>query len=327
MAVGLYHDLAVATDSFGSDLWIAGDHYVSGARVGAPPDDFSPQGQDWGFPPPNKEVHRAEGYRLFRESIGKIVRHGGALRIDHVMRLYRLFWVPPGMPPSAGTYVRDFATDLMHVLALESVRSENIIVGEDLGTVTDEMRDLFRRFGILSYRLFPFERNYQTGEFKHSFEYPRQALVSSSTHDLPTMAGFWQNADIQARRSAGLADEAAYQNQTNDRRREKQRMLDVLHSERLLPDWYPSGGNLPNELDGELHNAMIGFLARVPSMILLLNQEDLTKEPAQQNLPGSTAEYPNWQRKMRFAIEELNSPGGAPYAIMFRNQLTASRRA
>ncbi len=326
MAVGLYHDLAVATDSFGSDLWIAGDHYVNGARVGAPPDDFSPQGQDWGFPPPNKEVHRAEGYRLFRESIRKIVQHGGALRIDHVMRLFRLFWVPPGMPPSAGTYVRDFANDLMHVLALESVRSQNIIVGEDLGTVTDEMRDLFRRFGILSYRLFPFERNYQTGEFKHSFEYPRQALVSSSTHDLPTLAGFWQNADIEARRAAGLADETAYQNQINDRRREKQRMLDVLHSEQLLPDWYPSGGNLPNELDGELHNAIVGFLARVPSLILLLNQEDLTKETAQQNLPGSTEQYPNWQRKMRFAIEQLNSEDAAPYARMFKHQLSRNGR-
>ena len=291
MPIGLYHDLAVATDNFGSDLWIAPDHYVSGARVGAPPDDFSPDGQDWGFPPPRKETHRAQGYRLFRESIRKIVRHGGALRIDHVMRLYRLFWVPPGLPPAAGTYVRDYATDLMHVLALESVRNQNIIIGEDLGTVTDEMRDLFTRFGILSYRLFPFERNYQTGAFKRSFEYPRQALVSSSTHDLPTLAGFWRS------QPAG-----------------KQQMLDVLHAEQLLPESYPRDAAQVNALDGDLHNAIVAFLAQVPSMILLLNQEDFTKETEQQNLPGTTSEYPNWQRKMKIGVEDLTSIETAPYS-------------
>ena len=141
MPIGLYHDLAMATDSWGSDLWSFGSFYVKGGRVGAPPDDFSPEGQDWAFPPPNKEAHRDSGYRLYRESIRKIVRHGGALRVDHVMRLFRLFWIPEGMSAAQGTYVRDYAEDLMRILALESVRSENIIIGEDLGTVTDEIRD------------------------------------------------------------------------------------------------------------------------------------------------------------------------------------------
>lgn len=326
MSIGLYHDLAVATDNCGSDLWSTRDHYVTGCRVGAPPDDFSPQGQDWGFPPPNKEVHRAEGYRLYRESIRKIVRHGGALRIDHVMRLYRLFWVPPGMGPAQGSYVRDYAEDLLRVLALESVRSRNIIVGEDLGTITDEMRDLFTRFGILSYRLFPFEKNYQTGCFRHSFEYPRQALVSSSTHDLPTLAGFWQNSDIEARRKSGLADEASSRNQIHDRQREKQAMLDLLHSENLLPAHYTREASSLNWLDGDLHNAVIGFLARVPSLLLLLNQEDFTKETDQQNLPGSTFQYPNWQRKMRVAVNELTSRASEPYSNMFRHHLTAAGR-
>jgi 4-alpha-glucanotransferase len=326
MSIGLYHDLAVATDNCGSDLWSTRDYYVTGCRVGAPPDDFSPQGQDWGFPPPNKEVHRAEGYRLYRESIRKIVRHGGALRIDHVMRLYRLFWVPSGMQPAQGAYVRDYAEDLLRVLALESVRSRNIIVGEDLGTVTDEMRDLFTRFGILSYRLFPFEKNYRTGQFKHSFEYPRQALVSSSTHDLPTLAGFWQNSDIETRRASGLADDASYRNQLHDRQREKQAILDLLHSEHLLPAHYTRNASSLNWLDGDLHNAVIGFLGRVPSSILLLNQEDFSKETAQQNLPGSTSEYPNWQRKMRVPVNELSGANAAPYSAMFRHHLTSNGR-
>ncbi len=326
MSIGLYHDLAVATDNCGSDLWANPDHYVAGCRVGAPPDDFSPGGQDWGFPPPNKEAHRAEGYRLYRESIRKIVRHGGALRIDHVMRLYRLFWVPEGLSPAHGTYVRDYANDLMHVLALESVCSKNIIIGEDLGTVTDEMRELFTRFGILSYRLFPFEKNYQTGEFKHSWTYPRQALVSSATHDLPTLAGFWLGSDIEARKQAGRLDESGYRDQWNDRRREKQRMLDILHSENLLPPGYTRDASTVHQLDGDLHNAIVGFLAQVPSLLLLLNGEDFTKETHQQNLPGTTAEYPNWQRKMLVRVEDLSRPEFRPYTQMFRDQLNRTNR-
>lgn len=326
MPVGLYHDLAVATDSCGSDLWAHRKFYVNGCRVGAPPDDFSPKGQDWSFPPPNSQAHRDNGYRLYRESIRKIVEHGGALRIDHVMRLFRLFWIPQGMEAWQGTYVRDHATDLMRILALESVRSKNVIVGEDLGTVTDEIREMLGSFSILSYRVFYFEKDSQNCYFKHSFEYPKRALVSSSTHDLPTLAGFWQFRDIEARRAAGLADESGYRNQIEDRKGEKQRMLDMLHSENLLPLEYPRNAELVPDLDGTLHNAVIGFLAQVPSMILLLNQEDFTKETQQQNLPGSTAQYPNWQRKMRAKIEDLRSPSWQGYANMFRDQLVRTGR-
>lgn len=326
MPVGLYHDLAVATDSCGSDLWGHASFYVNGCRVGAPPDDFSPKGQDWGFPPPNVQAHLDSGYRLYRESIRKIVEHGGALRIDHVMRLFRLFWIPQGMEAWQGTYVRDHAIDLMRILALESVRSKNIIIGEDLGTVTDEIRDMLSSFRILSYRVFYFEKGGHNQFFKRSYEYPERALVSSSTHDLPTLAGFWLFRDIEARRAAGLADEAGYWKQIDDRKREKQLMLDVLHGENLLPPEYPRNAEHVPELDGTLHNAIVGFLAQVPSIILLLNHEDFTKETEQQNLPGSTAQYPNWQRKMKVKIEDLRSPEWQGYAEMFRDQLARSGR-
>ena len=325
LPIGLYHDLALATDNSGSDLWAYRDFYVNGCRVGAPPDDFSPNGQDWAFPPPRSSAHRGNGYQLYRESIRKIVSRGGALRIDHVMRLFRLFWIPDGVDAAQGIYVRDNAADLMRILALESVRSKNIIIGEDLGTVTDEIRDMLGSFGILSYRLFYFERHHDRS-FKHSNEYPRQALVSSTTHDLPTIAGFWKSRDIEARKAAGLADERGYQAQLEDRKREKQKMLDMLHSENLLPQYYARNAEHVPEIDGDLHNAIIGFLAQVPSMILLLNQEDLTKETEQQNLPGSTAQYPNWQRKMKAKIEELGSPAWQPYAAMLRNQLNRTGR-
>jgi 4-alpha-glucanotransferase len=325
MPVGIYHDLAVATDRCGSDLWGHGDFYVNGCRVGAPPDDFSPNGQDWAFPPPNPLAHEDDGYRLYRESIRKIVRHGGALRIDHVMRLFRLFWVPDGFGPVDGMYVADKAEDLMRILALESVRSQNIIVGEDLGTVTDEIREALANFSILSYRLFYFEKRLD-GAFKRSHEYPRQALVASATHDLPTIAGFWTYRDIEARKAAGLVDENGYWRQIEDRKREKQQMLTLLREEGLVPPEYPRNAAEIAEVDGVLHNAVIGFLAQVPSMLLLLNQEDLTKETEQQNLPGSTVQYPNWQRKMKIKIEDLRSPEFAPYAAMVRHQLERTGR-
>jgi len=287
----------------------------------------APNGQDWAFPPPNADAHRENGYQLFRESIRKITRFGGALRIDHVMRLFHLFWIPDGVAAKDGVYVRDHAEDLLRVLALESVRQENIMVGEDLGTVTDEIRETLKKFRVLSYRLFYFEKN-RNGSFKRTQDYPRQALVASTTHDLPTIAGFWTGRDVEARLAAHLTDAAGYERQMRERRQEKQLMLDALHSEGLLPADYSSDAALIPELDGPLHNAIIGYLAQTPSMLLLLNQEDLTKETEQQNLPGSTAEYPNWRRKMKWSVGELRTKQQArDFSLMLRNQLARTGRA
>jgi 4-alpha-glucanotransferase len=328
LAIGLYHDLALATDRFGADLWAHRRFYVSGCRVGSPPDDFSPKGQDWAFPPPCSDHHRETGYRLFTESIRKNCRHGGALRIDHVMRFFRLYWIPDGADATEGAYVRDRWEDLIGILALESVRNQVMIIGEDLGTVEPSVREALARCGILSYRLFYFERD-ERGAFKPYSEYPAQALVSTTTHDLPTLAGFWKNADIEARRQAGiLTDERNYSEQVEGRMREKQKILDVLFALRLLPEHMSrSAAEIP-ELTGELHNAIIGFLALAPSALLAVNQEDLTKEEAQQNLPGTTFDqYPNWSRKMRFTVEELRTePEARDFTRMFRRWIGETGR-
>lgn len=327
LSIGLYHDLALATDRCGADLWAHREFYVSGCRVGAPPDDFAPKGQDWGFPPPNAWRHRRDGYRLFAESIRRNCRHGGALRLDHVMRLFHLYWIPEGLDATRGVYVRDHARDLLGVLALESVRAKAIIVGEDLGTVADEIREELERFGVLSYRLLYFERR-RDGTFKQPEEYPRQALVSATTHDLATLAGFWIGRDIEARRAARLpGSEDGYWPQWEARRRDKQALLDALGRRNLLPPWFPRLAADVPELTGELHNAVIGYLAGCPSMLMVLNQEDLTKETEQQNLPGSTYQYPNWRRKMKFSLEELfDSNTARDFARMFRNWLDRSGR-
>lgn len=307
LSIGLYHDLALATDRCGSDLWAHRPFYVAGCRVGSPPDDFNPKGQDWGFPPPSSAWHHEDGYRLFAESIRRNCRHGGALRIDHVMRFFRLFWIPDGKEACDGVYVRDYASDLLRILALESVRSRVVVIGEDLGTVEPYIREALQKFGILSYRLLYFEKN-RDGSFRRPAEYPRQALVSVTTHDLPTLAGFWTGRDIEARLAAGiLRSDADYQEQWRARIEEKQRMLDVMLSLKVLPDWFPRrAADLP-EFAGELHNAAIGFLASTPSELMVLSGEDLFKQADQQNLPGTTEQYPNWRGKLRYTIAEMNS--------------------
>jgi 4-alpha-glucanotransferase len=327
LSIGLYHDLALATDRFGSDLWAHRDYYITGCRVGAPPDAFSPKGQDWAFPPPNSERHYQDGYKLFAESIRKNCRHGGALRIDHVMRFFRLYWIPDGMDASEGTYVLDRFEDLLGILALESVRAKVLIVGEDLGTVPDEVRAALHRFGILSYRVLYFEQD-RDGRFRTPPEYPRDALVSATTHDLPTLAGFWTGRDIEARRDAGLLpDDGAYRGMLEERAVQKQKLLDLLHGLHLLPDWFQRNAREVPELTGEMHNAVVGFLASANSKLMVLNQEDLLKETEQQNLPGSTAEYRNWSRKMKCTVEELwASPEVRAFTQMFRSWLERTGR-
>ena len=301
MTIGLYHDLALATDRFGADLWANRSFYVAGCRVGAPPDDFAPNGQDWGFPPPNREAHRAAGYRLFSQSIRNSARHGGALRIDHVMRFFRLYWMPDEKTAADGAYVRDYADDLLGVLALESVRNGFIVVGEDLGTVSGDVRQRLADAGILGYRILWFERNLD-GTFRMPHEYSAQAAVSTTTHDLPTLTGFFEGRDIEARKAAGLIDEAGYVAQWDSRTRDIHQLKAAL----------ARAGFEDNPL---------GFILSTPCSLAVINQEDLTGEPDQQNLPASTSQYPNWRRKMRVAVEALE-----PLAADFRRRVEASGR-
>jgi 4-alpha-glucanotransferase len=301
MKIGLYHDLALATDRWGADLWANRRFYAAGCRVGSPPDDFSPHGQDWAFPPPNRQAHRADGYELFANVIRKTARHGGALRIDHVMRFFRLWWIPDQMPATEGAYVRDYAADLMGILKLESRRGGFIVIGEDLGTVTGEVRSALTEAGILGYRVLWFERH-PDGSFKRPDEYPEQAAAATSTHDLATLAGFFESRDIEARRAAGLIDAAAYREQCEARQQDIVRLNAALRA-------------------AGFENDPVGFLLSTPCRLAIVNQEDLTGEAEQQNLPGSTWQHPNWRRKMKIAVEDLG-----PAAEGLRRRIQAAGR-
>ncbi len=304
MPLGLYHDLALATDRYGCDLWANPDHFARGCRVGAPPDDFSPEGQDWAFPPPNSSQHLRDGYQLFTASIRNNARHGGALRLDHVMRLFRLFWIPEGFTAKEGTYVEERWADLLAVLARESSDLGVRIIGEDLGTITDEMRQALNQSGILGYRVLYFEREHD-GRFKHPSQYSAQAVATVTTHDLPTLAGFWSGADIEARFAAGLADDEVCLRHRAERTRDRQSLLNCLHEWKLVPAGTPQlAADIP-KLGPELVAGVIELLAQTNCELLVVNQEELTGEVFQQNLPGSTAQYPNWRRKMALSLDEL----------------------
>ena len=237
MAVGLYGDLAIGAHEGGSDVWMYQDVVAEEVSVGAPPDDFNHNGQDWGFPPMIPDKLRQSGYDLFIQTIRKNMRHLGALRIDHAAGLFRLFWIPKGMSAADGAYVRCHSEDLLRIIALESVRNRTLVIGEDLGTITDEMRHGLHRFGILSYRLFYFERNHPDPSFLPPDRYPSMALSAITTHDLPTLTGFWSGRDLEVKSELGLiSNESSLERQKSDRDRDRKLMLEALERQGMLPE-------------------------------------------------------------------------------------------
>jgi (1->4)-alpha-D-glucan 1-alpha-D-glucosylmutase len=203
MAIGLYLDVAVSVDRAGAEVAAHPELFALRASLGAPPDDFNPLGQDWGLPPPRPDRMRASGYALFRRTLAANMRHAGAIRLDHVMQLARLYWVPAGMPPTAGAYVRYPLEALMAVLAEESRHHRCMVIGEDLGTVPPEVRAAMARAGIPGMRLLRFERA-ADGGFVAPQDYPREALAALGTHDMATLAG-WLSDPVFAADRAALA--------------------------------------------------------------------------------------------------------------------------
>lgn len=327
MYIGLYHDLSLAIDRFSADFWAYQDFFIPKLRVGAPPDAFSQHGQDWGFPPPNVEKFRETGYDLFVKEIRKNCVFGGALRIDHVMRFFHLYCIPGDEPPTKGAYLSQPFEDLIRIVALESVRNKVVIIGEDLGTVPAYIRDILKESNILSYRLLYFEKNDQQ-DFIHPQDYPELALVTVSTHDLPTLAGFWTHRDIEVRKETGMFENPrAFIEAVAERTADKRKLLKLLQELGLLAGHCSTDVNAYPEITGEFHNAVVGFLALTPAKLFILSLEDLFKETDQQNFPGTTAEYPNWSLKMKYTLEQFRSdPKVKAFCGMLRNWIDKSGR-
>lgn len=299
MEVGLYRDMAVGADMCGVETWSNQQAVVSGAHIGAPPDIFNPAGQDWGLPPFHPRALKDQRYRSFIELVRANMRHAGALRIDHVMAIQRLYWIPASQTPQNGAYVRYPMEDLIGILALESHRNQCMVVGEDLGTVPAGFRERMGQANILSYRVLFFEQNMKTGVFRRPEQYPRLAVAVASNHDLPSVSAWWTGRDIELRDHLKLypgPSEAAFQWQL--RKRDQQQLRQALRRQELSRQ--PAGPS-PRELPP----AVYAYLGRTDCFAALVQLDDITGETDPVNLPGSTSQYPNWQRKLSVTLENL----------------------
>lgn len=328
LRIGLYNDLAVGNSLYSAQCWAQAELYALGAGIGAPPDDFSPAGQNWGLPPQLPERMRAEAYLPFIRSLRTNMQHAGALRIDHVMALLRLYWVPAGIPADEGTYVTYPFDDLLGILALESHRNQCLVIGEDLGTVPDEIRHALWLNQILSYRILMFEKDWQAGSFKAPADYPELALCASGSHDLPTLRGYWRETDLELREKLRLyPDDTIAAQQRELRKRDRVQLLAALARENLLDSDDPEKDAAAQQLSEDLLLAVQAFLARSPACLMILQLEDLLGQVQQVNLPGTIEEYSNWRHKIPVELESWSEHGAIEHIAQTINRERARQSA
>ncbi|HZB91925.1 MAG TPA: 4-alpha-glucanotransferase [Stellaceae bacterium] len=308
LSLGLYRDLAVGVDPNGAEAWDDPGMMVTGATVGAPPDILNLKGQDWGLAPVNPVALRRAEFQPFIAALRANMRHAGLLRIDHVMALMHLYWVPRGAGPAEGTYVTYPFEALRHILQLESERRRCAVIGEDLGTVPEGFREVMAQAGVLSYRLMLFERD-RDGGFLAPGLYPELASAAFSTHDLATVRGFWLGRDLEHRRELALyPDTEAGEQERRDRRRDRRLLLEALIAADALP---PAAMKrlLPKDdhpvFEPELIEAVQRFLGASRAALVLVQIEDVLGEIEQANLPGTVNEHPNWRRRLARALDEI----------------------
>jgi 4-alpha-glucanotransferase len=299
MRVGIVHDLAVGVDPGGADAWALQDVLAGEVTVGAPPDSFNQHGQDWALPPWRPDVLADQGFHPYRAMLESVLGHGGGIRVDHVMGLSRLWWVPPGATPDGGTYVSYDEDALLGLLAEAAAERGALVVGEDLGTVEPSMRDALERHGILGSALLWFERTDDdpNGPPKPPEQWREAAMASISTHDLPTAHGLFAAEHVRVRAELGQLRRPIEEEQTQADV-EREALLTSLEAEGLLAR---ADRHDPDAVTLAMH----GLLARTPCRVLLASPYDVLGELRQPNLPGTTDAYPNWRIPLPVTLEEL----------------------
>jgi 4-alpha-glucanotransferase len=311
MRIGIKFDLAVGVAADGADTWTAPDVVLPGASVGAPPDNFNMNGQDWGLAPVSPiSVGGGDGAG-FSQTIRAAMRYGGALRIDHVMALKRLYLIPSGTHSKDGGYVAYPFDKQLAALTAASRETGTLIVGEDLGTVPPDFREYMRAADIQGYRVMVFERE-DDGELKLPGSYPREALACVATHDLPTLAGWWTGRDIVIQAAIGGHEPEIRNEMEADRTRERHRLIDALRRAGVLTDHQAMtfldqvrDGRIPDDLDDDLATAIHCFSARTPCRLVAVQIEDLLGMQEAANVPGTTDEHPNWRRKLSHDLDDI----------------------
>jgi len=303
--------LGVNPDSF--DAFFYRGYFADGASAGAPPDSFFTKGQDWGFAPLHPEKIREHHYRYLIDYLDFQMRHTGMLRIDHVMGLHRLYWVPHGFPASSGAYVRYRSEELYAILSVESHRHKAMLVGENLGTVPPEVNQSMARHGLR--RMYVLQYEQQPSGSLRPPDHPVAASMNS--HDMPTFAAHWEGEDITDRARLGLLTKAQVREETKNRARLRKNLVQFLRSEKLLKTARPSVE--------EIYSAAIQFLSSSPAETVLVNLEDLWGEKKPQNTPGTSTERVNWRRKSALTIEQIGSLSTQDAAVRDLLEQLASR--
>ncbi|MFC3120494.1 4-alpha-glucanotransferase [Agaribacter flavus] len=304
MKIGLYRDLAVGVGDGSAEIWGNQSLYCTNVSVGAPPDVLGPLGQKWGLPPMEPDALYQQAYQPIIDLFESNMHASGALRIDHVMALLRLWWVHKDDDATDGAYVNYPIDDLLAVLALESQRNKSIVIGEDLGTVPDSIRTKLQENGIYSYRVFFFEQA-EDGGFYSPAHYPVQSMSTLTTHDMPTLSGFWHCDDLVLGKELGVyPDEAVLNALYADRHASKQRILDSLHGHQSIPDTISRDVNYVG-MSTALNHGMQVHMAKGSSTLLSLQLEDWLEMEKPVNIPGTFKEYPNWKRKLSHDLEDI----------------------
>ncbi|EGR0664747.1 4-alpha-glucanotransferase [Vibrio cholerae] len=305
MAVGLYRDLAVGVADSGSETWADQGNLLQDVSIGAPPDVLGPLGQNWGLPPLNPQVLQATAYDAYIKLLRANMKHCGALRIDHVLGLLRLWWIPKGENATKGAYIYYPVKDMLAILALESHRHQCSVIGEDLGTVPDEIVELLRDAGVHSYKVFFFETSKEDGGYVSPAHYAEQSMAALCTHDMPTLRGFWHCDDLKMGREIGLyPDEEQLQGLFDSRLKSKQGILDSVAWHGYLPDGV--GRNATQvPMDSYLSEALQLHVAAGSSALLSVQLEDWLEMDKPVNIPGTVNEYPNWRRKLSMNLDEI----------------------
>jgi 4-alpha-glucanotransferase len=297
MPVGIVLDLAVGIDPSGADAWLLQDVLAAGVHAGAPPDAFNQLGQDWGLAAWRPDQLAETGYAAYRDMLQRIFRHAGGLRVDHVAGLWRLWWVPPGLGAAEGTYVHYDPEAMLGILALEAQRAGAVVIGEDLGTVLPVVTETLERMNMLGSAVLWFTRDYDEPDegYLPAARYPRNALATISTHDLPTAAGFLAGEQVRVRAELGqLAGSVADEQRTAGKDRDQ--LLLRLAEEGLI--------SMDASAD-EIIVAMHEFLAKTPCRFVTASLYDVLGEVRQPNLPGTTDQYPNWRMPLAASLEEI----------------------
>ena len=297
--IGLMRDLALGASPDGADTWMQQEAYTTDLRCGAPPDDFHPDGQEWGVVPFDPVALR-RNYSPFIAMLRANMRHAGGLRLDHVIGLQRQFLVPLGERPAQGCYVNFPFQELMAILALESHRNKCMIIGEDLGTVPEGFRDRLREKRAFGCAILYFERT-AVGHFKMAAEYPKRVVASATTHDLPTLVGYWEGHDIMVRRKVGIYTDADADKALVQRRNDRLQLLDALAAAGFPVS--PTADISPHT-PLNLVQAIHGFLASSSAQLFLAQLDDIMGETDQINVPGTVDEYPNWRRKLSLGLDD-----------------------